>query len=205
MVVVLEERGESGRARALIGRLEAAGDVDEAQTRAIFDFTRARVLRADGLYEEALEAAERAFAIRHQRGISSPLSKWGLTEALEAALALGDSDAAKRLLGELDAVPLGHLTPLLRAQQARFRARLGEGDPEADFVTAEQRFRELGTPFYRAVTLLEHGEQLVALGRTEDAEPRVAEAREIFGQLGARPWLERAAALAGAAEPGVPA
>jgi hypothetical protein len=32
----------------------------------------------------------------------------------------------------------------------------------------------------------------VGTGREDEAEPLLAEAREIFERLGARPWLERA-------------
>ena len=46
-------------------------------------------------------------------------------------------------------------------------------------------------PFYAAVTLLEHGEWLVEQDRADEAQPLLAEAREIFGRLGAKPWLER--------------
>ena len=38
-------------------------------------------------------------------------------------------------------------------------------------------FRELGMPFYLAVTLLEHGEWLESQGRPEEAVPRLTEAR----------------------------
>jgi hypothetical protein len=44
--------------------------------------------------------------------------------------------------------------------------------------------------------LFEHGEWLVETGRAEDAEPLLAEAREIFERVGAAPWLERLDALA---------
>jgi len=54
-------------------------------------------------------------------------------------------------------------------------------------------------PFYLAVTLLELSEWLVAQGQREQSEPLLAEAREIFERLEAKPWLERvAAAQAGA-------
>ena len=63
------------------------------------------------------------------------------------------------------------------------------------FESATVRFRTLEMPFWLAVTELEHAERLLELGRTADAEPLLAEAREIFARLEARPWLERATAL----------
>ena len=52
---------------------------------------------------------------------------------------------------------------------------------------------------------LEHGERLIAAGRPSDAEPLLDEAREIFGRLEARPWLERVTAAAPANRARVPA
>jgi hypothetical protein len=65
---------------------------------------------------------------------------------------------------------------------------------DSGFATASARFRELELTFWLAVTLLEHGEWLGEQGRANEAEPLLAEARGIFEQLGATPWLERAGA-----------
>jgi hypothetical protein len=46
-------------------------------------------------------------------------------------------------------------------------------------------------PDGRAQARLEHAEWLVAQGRAEEAEPLLAEARELFERLRAVPWLER--------------
>ena len=46
-------------------------------------------------------------------------------------------------------------------------------------------------PFYLATSELERAEWLATQGRVEEAEPLLAEARAIFEQLEAAPWLER--------------
>ena len=56
-----------------------------------------------------------------------------------------------------------------------------------------QRVRDLGYPFPLAVTLVEQGEWLRTAGRPENADPLLAEARDVFGRLGAVPWLENGA------------
>jgi hypothetical protein len=43
-----------------------------------------------------------------------------------------------------------------------------------------------------AVTMLEHAEVLLAAGDPAGAEPLVAEARAVFEELRAAPWVERA-------------
>jgi tetratricopeptide (TPR) repeat protein len=109
---------------------------------------------------------------------------------MEAALALGDSDRAWELVRIIEALRPGDRPPLLEAHAHRARARLD--DDEAGFDAAESDFRRLEMAFYLAVTLLEHGEWLAGHGREDEAESLLAEAREIFERLGARPWLERA-------------
>ena len=107
-------------------------------------------------------------------------------EALEAAVAIDDRERAEQLLVQLDAMPPGRRPPFLDAHMHRFRGRLA-GDP-AELDAAAERFREIGIPFWLAVTLLEHGEL------TGDVS-LLDEAREIFGRLEATPWLERVDAV----------
>jgi len=90
----------------------------------------------------------------------------------------------------------GSVPPFLRAETARFRARIHAaiGEVEAAtsrFKTAAGMFRELGMPFWLAATLLEHSEWLTGSGRADETEELLDEARMIFERLEARPWLER--------------
>ena len=64
---------------------------------------------------------------------------------------------------------------------------------EAGYNAADSLFRELGLPFWLAVVLLERAELLMVQDRAGDAEPLLAEAREIFERLDATVWLERVA------------
>ncbi len=73
------------------------------------------------------------------------------------------------------------------------------------FATAASRFRELEMPFWLALTELEHAEWLIGEGRADEAEPLLAEAREIFERLKATPWLERVTATAHTQQPPAPA
>jgi hypothetical protein len=73
------------------------------------------------------------------------------------------------------------------------------GEPaevESLLTAAVGEFRELGTPFWTAMALLELGEWLIQQGRGEEARPSVEEAEGIFAALKASPWLERAARTA---------
>jgi hypothetical protein len=52
--------------------------------------------------------------------------------------------------------------------------------------------RELATPFPMAVTMLDHAEMLPAAGDPAAAEPLIADARSVFEELRATPWVDRA-------------
>jgi len=195
LIEVHVARGELERAEALLEtfhRYMTAGDV---QDRAGVVHARALILLASGDARAALESAEQAWALRESLGVAGEDVKGALVVAVEAALALGDAARARELLAEVEALPPGALPPLLRAQDGRLRARLaaatGEGDPEGGFKMAAGAFRELGTPYWLAVTLADHAEWLVGRGRADDARPLLAEARETFERLRAVVPLER--------------
>ncbi len=190
------ERGDSGEGRRWLDLLAEMRESEDAQAIAGYAVAEARVLRAEGRLAEALAAAERGTAAAEQVGATFLYAKLSLVEALEAAAGLDDAAAVGRLLSTLDALPPGRLTPLLRAQRARFRARTDGADAPGELGLAERLFEEIGLSFYLAVTQLEHAERLEALGRTGEGEALLAAAREAFERLGAQPWLERAAAPA---------
>jgi len=189
-------RGQIDEARRLLASFPAGESSADVQTRATYRRFEAQVLRAEGRAAEALAAAEEAFALRAEQGVQAGAVKEGLVEALEAAFELGDGAKVGELLGHIEALRPGEVTPYLRAQGARFAARLaalrGEHDRvEPGLAAAISAFRELSMPFHVAMTQLELGEWLVSQDRGDDAAPILLEAREVFERLGARPWVER--------------
>jgi hypothetical protein len=116
--------------------------------------------------------------------------------AVDAAYAMGDLADVDELLATVRSLPPGRRTPFLEAHASRLGARLSAargsgGDVASAFKGSVGLFREMGIPFWMAVTLLEYAEWLVGQGRVDEATPSLTEAREIFERLGARPWLER--------------
>jgi class 3 adenylate cyclase/tetratricopeptide (TPR) repeat protein len=190
-------RGQLDEARSQFAFAEPLADSADVQEKAAHAATRALILTGEGRHAEALAAADEALALAILFGAGmSDAAKIAFSSALESALALGDLEQAEELLARIEAMPPGRRPPSLAAQAARFRARLaaarGEHEGvEAGFRTAAPAFREYGFPFLLAVTQLEHGEWLAEQGRSEEAEPLLVEAREIFERLEATPWLER--------------
>jgi hypothetical protein len=99
------------------------------------------------------------------------------------------------MIGMFDRLPLSERTPVSIAQATRFRGRLlalqGDRDGAIDELAhAIALFRELGTPYYLGLALLDKAE----LGG-DDAAALVAEAREIFERLRVAPLLARTETL----------
>ena len=178
----------------MFSRLEDSTDVQDLSC---YLGSRAALRRAEGRLADALADAEQTIEVSRTLGVAAQSTKQGIVEGVEAALALGDTAKVEELLLIVEGVPAGTRPPYLDAQARRFRARMG-GDAVRLRGRRGRRFRELGLPFWLAVTLLEHGEL------TGD-EASLDEAREIFEGLRATPWLERLDAIVPGRDAEVPA
>jgi len=189
------EVADAGRLLAVYAKYEDSADL---QGRAGYLSAAATVARAEGRLDHALAIGSEAAELARTEGETNQSVKLALVEAIEAALALGDTQRAEELVASIEAVPPGLRSPYLSAQALRFRARLAPSDDAAleSHEAAAKRFRDLAIPFWLAVTHLEHAERLTSAGRASDAELLLDEAREIFARLEARPWLERLEAVA---------
>ena len=183
-VEVYSHRGEFEEAERLLAQFARIEDSTNLQDRGAYLASMAVLRRAQGRFEEALAAGAATMEVGHALGPSFQSSKHGVVDALEAALALGNAAKTEELLRFVDDSPPGSRAPYLDIHAMRFRARM-TGDEEG-LLAAAQSFGELATPFWLAVTLLEHAEL------TGDEES-LADACEIFEGLKATPWLERAA------------
>jgi tetratricopeptide (TPR) repeat protein len=209
-VPVFVHRGRLEEARqivAAVAELECSADVQE---RAYYGVANAQILLAEGDRPGALRVAEAVFAERESLGIAHDAIKESFALAVQAALELGRLDKADELLTVVELLQPGVRPQFLNAHVARFRAQLAAraGDAEEAerlFKGAGGLFRELAFPFYLAVTRLEHAEWLASQGRTEETQPLMAEARGIFEDLEARPFLERLGAAQAGARAAVPA
>jgi class 3 adenylate cyclase/tetratricopeptide (TPR) repeat protein len=195
-------RGDIESAREAFTVFPEAADSDDVQEHTAYVTGRACLDRAEGNPRKALDGAMEAFGSRGEMGIGGENVKEAFLEAVESAFDLADLEKVEELIGIVEAEPAGKRPAYLQAHSIRFRARLahtrGEEGSEAGFREAAGIFRELGVPFWLAVTLTEKGEWLKEQGRAEEAEPVLSEARAIFERLKAAPWLERVDRAAGA-------
>jgi tetratricopeptide (TPR) repeat protein len=165
-----------------------------------YQTARSILLRAEGEPRGALEAAENALTSIDVTGLQQENTREAWVEAIESAFDLADLDKVRSLLGIVENLPPATTPVYLRGHFERFHARMAAAEGAQDrvdpaFKAAAGMFRELETPFWLAVTLIEHGEWLARQRRSAEAEPLLAEAREIFERLGSTPWLERVASV----------
>jgi tetratricopeptide (TPR) repeat protein len=202
-VTVLVHHGDLEEAERISTLLDDLSTSADTQERAAHACGRSRLLLAHGDAAEALRVAQIAIESSVEMGLRQEYVKEALTTSLEAAVHLGDKARAEELLAIIENLPTGSRPQFLQAQALRFRARLagleGAAGAERLFKGAVALFRELALRFYLAVTELEHGEWLVSQGRETEAEPLLEEARSIFTELQAAPWLERAEKIGGGA------
>jgi class 3 adenylate cyclase/tetratricopeptide (TPR) repeat protein len=201
-------RLDEGKRRVdAVAELERSADVQE---RCQYGFARAQILLAEGDRAEALRVAESVFAERDSMGFALEAVKESFALAVQVSLELDRLDKADELLAIVERLPPGVRPQFLNAHVARFRAQLAARGGKAEeserlFKGAGGLFHELAVPFHLAAARLEHAEWLAAEGRAEETQPLLAEAREIFERLEAKPWLDRLDAVEAGTPTEVPA
>ena len=132
-------------------------------------------------------------AFHHLDQMTHPITT-GLAaiDRLEAAVAADRDDAAAAVVRELDAFAAATDTPWAAAAAAHGRALLGEEDAEAHFVTALKHHAASLRDFDRVRTELAYGEYLRPARRRVDARTHLRAALQVFSDVGAPAWAERA-------------
>ena len=153
-----------------------------------------------GLLE--LGAQQLPAAIDHLERAAAEVERLGLHEReatphadlVEALVRSGRRDEAADVLARLDERACNG-TPLWGgALVARGRGMLAEDEDEAEasFEDSLALHARVDDRFQHARTLLAFGERLRRAGRRRDARDRLRASVELFDELGARPWAERA-------------
>jgi len=133
-------------------------------------------------------------ALRHLSRISSGLvSRLAAVDRVEAAVRAGEAATAERWIEDLERFADSVGTPWVAAAAAHGRALVAEGTAVvAHFEEALAHHGEAGHPFDRARTALAYGEYLRRRRRRVDARAHLRTAVELFDDLGATSWAEKA-------------
>jgi class 3 adenylate cyclase/tetratricopeptide (TPR) repeat protein len=187
-------RGDIGTASALAEEYRGLANED-AQDQAGVALCDAIVAATQNRYADALRSAQGVLAHAPALGIGHVVLSWAWPLAARCAHDVGDHDTVAELLALLDAHPVGHLPPLLRAERLLARARL---DVTADsagvtgaFDAAVAALRQGPSPYHLAHGLLDHAEHLTTMEDENGAAPLLVEARTIGERLRCQPLLDR--------------
>jgi hypothetical protein len=189
---IARQRGEAAEATALLASWARSEPFADFQAEGCRVWALAFTALAEERFEDVVALV--------RPGIESPANPAVLESHLDlAGAAVRDASGADTLTELLDladaadvAKPPSSVAGIeyLRAKAAALR---GE---EPAFERAVALLRESDRRATLAIALVEQAEWLVSRGRPDEAAPLVAEARESFERLRARPWLERLDALA---------
>ncbi len=186
-------RGQSSGCRAAVRRALAVsepGDVQSIRDRATAAL--ADEAHAQGAYDRARQGYERIADHLDSIGGTPVFIDW-LPPLVECCVRLGDLAGASRHTERVAAAARRLPTPTTRAFAAEARARLaGGGDYEPLFEEALAWHERGGRRFTQARTQLAYGERLRRHRRRREARPHLCHAIEVFEDLQAEPWVERA-------------
>jgi class 3 adenylate cyclase/tetratricopeptide (TPR) repeat protein len=195
------ERGRPERAQSWLEGVPEPGDESAAdlQIRGVAGWAVQLRLEAAGRLQDALDAIEPDIAWTIEHGMTLGLEIL-LESAATLATIVGDPSQAERAAAHVEAMPLSARRRAFDAQIHRIHANAaaarGDGAAAAEaFGLALAAARNLGVPPTLGPVLFDYARWLIDDGRPDDAAPLLAEARELFGRMGATVWLGRVDAL----------
>jgi len=183
-------------AAATYAELPRLRDSEDLQDRVAVALADAFVAAARKDLPDTLRQVRAVMADGPALGIGTFSLQWGWPLAARTAFDLGDTDTVIELFAVLDAHPVGHIPPLLRAERLLARARLAvlDNDDEASgaLAAAVAALRQAPSPYHLAQGLLDYAEHLNKMDDHAGSLALVAEARTLAERLHAPPLLDRA-------------
>jgi DNA-binding CsgD family transcriptional regulator len=182
-------RGNESKAMELFeaGRREATAR-GEGVGLTILDWATALLYNGHGRYDEALAAAQRGCEQDDAR-----LFAWSLVEMIEAGVRSGATDATSAALDRLSERTRASGTDWALGIEAGSRALLSAGDDaETLYREAVERLSRSRGVVHLARARLLYGEWLRRESRRLDAREQLRAAHEMFSDMGAEGFAERA-------------
>ncbi|HWF58419.1 MAG TPA: adenylate/guanylate cyclase domain-containing protein [Candidatus Dormibacteraeota bacterium] len=188
-------RGQIDAAVQLLADCDAWGTSSDMQTLSTHAALVIAVDTATGRYTTALEAVRRLLEDA-SIVLTDEAVKKAFVDGMEAGVRSGRIEEVERTLDGVDERHAPQRPPFVTAHAARFRGRLAvlrgdAGAAEAAYLRAAQIFEEITSPLWLAVTRLELAEALSGEGRRREAQPLLDQARSVFEELEAAPWMDR--------------
>jgi class 3 adenylate cyclase/tetratricopeptide (TPR) repeat protein len=191
-------RGDGARAASALESMPTRRLSEEPQMQADIGVLEALIAFAAGDPNDGLAHAVGVVEKGDAVGIGHESQRWAWPLAARAARSLGDHGTLSGLVATLDAHPVGHLPPVLRAcrrlMTALAAADARTPDAAASVADAVGAFREVGNPYQLAHGLVDLAEVLARAGEG-GVDGALAEAVAIADRLGCPPLRARAASV----------
>jgi len=196
---LLVNRGQLEDAEAVVALRAPAATTAGLVERADYFTALAMISRARGDFDTAGVARQEILRIVERMGVFHETTRESIAEAIEISLDAREFEEAEQLITALKGrmvVMRDYLAPYVARFEPRLAAARGD-QPAAEegFRAAMDLVRRSEVPFVVAAAQFEYAEWLLGRGRPEEAMPLLSEARAEFERLGARPWLDRIAAM----------
>jgi DNA-binding CsgD family transcriptional regulator len=184
-------RGDEGGFRMLVAETE---EVTAAHRTGVLEGQVHDAIRwARGIQEAAAGRPASAMTWFEQMSHPAVARMAASLDRIEAAVHADRRDTALEWLRHLEAFAAQAAVPWAQAGVAHCRGLLADGDAaQQQFEQALAYHRRAQRPFERARTELAYGEFLRRGRRRVDARTHLRAALDVFEQLGAAPWAERA-------------
>jgi tetratricopeptide (TPR) repeat protein len=194
-------RGDGQRAAAGQESLNYRRQTEDPQDQACIGLLDATVALCAGDVAGALAHAMGVLGKADALGIGHDDPRWAWPLAARAARSLGETGTLEHLVALVDAHPVGHVPPLLRAERQLVSA-LAAADADGAGATsavaavqaAVESLRAVGNPYQLAHALIDLAEVLARAG-DDGVESALAEATTIAERLGCPPLAARAASV----------
>ena len=186
--LVLAWRGMADEARVeATAAARVAVEQGEGWKLALMEYARAVLALGMGRYDEALAAVPGRFEDHVLLGT------YALPDLIEAAVRCGERDAAEQVLARVASRAAASPTPLMLGLLARSRALLSGGtDAEASYREAISHLEHARGRVHLARAELLYGEWLRREKRPRDAREHLQAAYDVFRDVGADGFAERA-------------
>ncbi|QEO13070.1 AAA family ATPase [Agromyces intestinalis] len=190
LLMVAAYRGDAERVDAIVDseRLQAT-DRGEGQWLTASGWAQAVVNNGLGRYDFALAAAERAIVPPNELA----LVNWAMVELIEAAARSGQPERATEAMRRLTRLSEASGTRWVLGVAARSRALLAAPDhAERHHLAAIEQLQHTRLRTEQARSHLVYGEWLRRQGRRTDAREQLRRAHDLFSDIGADAFADRA-------------
>jgi DNA-binding CsgD family transcriptional regulator len=188
-LLVAAWRGDGPGVDDLAATVPVNADRGEGHGLSVVDWAKAVLAIGSGHYEDALAAAQAVSECSAELGFPT----WALVDVVEAAARTGRPAEAAQALRRLAETTRAAGTNWARGVEARSRALLSVGGEAEGYY--RQAIKHLGCSRVRvelARSHLVYGEWLRHAGRRADARAQLRIAYEMFAEMGAEGFAERA-------------